>query len=514
MADRNDSCWFRGISDNDIIDEAKRHRDLFETNALRLERKTTAKHSNTDFREIAQVYSEVRTCYERACRDFVSKVEEVDREQGLIMFSRWRAKSPCSLMRKLQTRAIGDGIAPDDIADVFLDNNNPVTDLGGVRLLHLTRKDGNRLVKTVTKAVGLIENWGVRERIAYVPNIDDYRYLEDGEHDFEGLSELQPAWQIKKKSSGYTSYHYVIRCDGTHLRKALGAALEELETRRRSEAGHAQRTKREMRREDILKGSAALFIEVQTRSLIEEGWSEIEHRRRYKGRSGHLVDHGLNVLKNVASLFDDVASNFDEIDKTPATIPLEKVAELCLQAAVVTILSPDLTWMRDNVTEFASYIADGHAVYHIFARGNDEGNAKSILEKLDGVLRPTEAKDVRGRVLFWKIDDDYIPSGGSDHWLLSTMEKDEEGRLYLQATRRLIGVKGGENRGEGNSDNGNGTEQFEWEEIRKDGSLDGFVGALERQVESFLAKPVALIGESGTTAASGSQPRGESGNGN
>ena len=468
--------WFAGFIENDVRKTAiEESRDPFRANAKRLARQTNGNYSNEQIKQWAEAYNGVTKFYKKACYNFVEAVENADKEQKLIMFSKVRTKKPDSLMQKIQGHAIEEPPAGDaDGLEMFLDAHHklfPITDLGGVRLIHLTRMGGNHLIATITKAVKEL-GWSVHERIAYVRNPDDHSELKDGTYDLSRQpttnpeakreakeKKLEPQWRVKRKASGYTSYHYILMCDKAAFRKELkkhiGTGLKPI-------------------RRSFLEQKATLFIEVQTRSLIEEGWSEIEHRRRYKGRTGKgrtgdLVDHGLNVLRNVANLFDDVASNFDEIDRAPRTITTADIGELFLSAAVVTILSPDLRWLAEHISELTDYVVDGHSVYQIFARQEAEDNAKTIQDELKDV----RGIDVRNRVNFWTMEGRYLPKEGSDHCLFSEAKRDSG--CELQATRRFISKDSG------------GRERT-WEEIQDGGSLDEFVGALEAQVKSFLVQ--------------------------
>lgn len=141
---------------------------------------------------------------------------------------RWRVKNPQHLMAKIVRKTIPQsatfkakylGINQDNYDEI-------VTDLIGVRALHLYKDDGLAIHDY------LINQWQYEEPPVY--------YVRSG--DDEVFAELPSDIKVKIHPAGYRSLHYVFG--------------SELQQRR-------------------------IFTEVQVRTIFEEAWTEIDHKIRY-----------------------------------------------------------------------------------------------------------------------------------------------------------------------------------------------------------------------------------------
>lgn len=128
-----------------------------------------------------------------------------------------------------------------------------VTDLIGVRALHLFKDDCFVIDKNIRST------WNLAEKpIAYVRKGDSGELLR--EHGFK----------VKEHPSGYRSIHYV-------------AASQ--------------------------PGKSKVLVEIQVRTIFEEGWSEIDHKIRYPNFSDdELVTYFLTIFNRMAGAADEMGS--------------------------------------------------------------------------------------------------------------------------------------------------------------------------------------------------------------
>lgn len=164
---------------------------------------------------------------------------------------KWRVKDPLHLVAKIIRKKIEDAKL-----EISVDNyQDKVTDLLGIRVLHLYKSDWRSIHDFV------LANWELHE--SPVINVRDG----DAGYDEETLTECRLTKKIHP--AGYRSLHYLIKCVPTRS------------TRR--------------------------IIEIQVRTIFEEGWSEIDHQVRYPRHSSS------KYLADYLAIFNRLAGNADEM---------------------------------------------------------------------------------------------------------------------------------------------------------------------------------------------------------
>tara|TARA_Y100000294_G_scaffold136320_1_gene129159 strand:+ start:684 stop:1742 length:1059 start_codon:yes stop_codon:yes gene_type:complete len=159
---------------------------------------------------------------------------------------RMRIKSPERLMEKIVRKKY------KNINESNYDES--IDDLIGIRILHLFKDDWSSIHDFIT------EHWDTKEPpIAYIRKGDPKEITDKFE---------KKDCQVKEHPKGYRSVHYVIN--------------------------------------DSV-GRQKFNVEIQVRTLFEEGWSEIDHKMRYK--TPNLV----NQLEGYLNLFNRLAGNADEM---------------------------------------------------------------------------------------------------------------------------------------------------------------------------------------------------------
>ena len=188
---------------------------------------------------------------------------------------RWRVKSPEHLMEKLIRKTDPESeFYSEKYEGITLENySGMVTDLVGVRAIHLFKDQFSDI------DAFLCENWEKFE------NTTVYTRKGDLDDDYESLSGKKT---IKEHDAGYRSIHYVFKT-------------------------------KPMNRQ--------VLVEVQVRTIFEEGWSEIDHTVRYPNFSeNELVGYFLKVFNRLAGSADEmgsfVKSLVQELDKTSEEMKL------------------------------------------------------------------------------------------------------------------------------------------------------------------------------------------------
>jgi len=162
-----------------------------------------------------------------------------------------RVKDPNSLLAKIvrKKREHPDlKISPETLQD-------HITDLVGVRALHLFKDDWHPIHELV------LREWDLHERpIAYVREGDSA----GRRNEFE-----QAGCEVHPHPSGYRSVHYLLKTS---------------------------------------PGKRMRLVELQVRTIFEEGWSEIDHIVRYPKRCHPLLDHSLGLFNILAGSADEMGT--------------------------------------------------------------------------------------------------------------------------------------------------------------------------------------------------------------
>ncbi|MBJ8204974.1 hypothetical protein JDS91_27270 [Bacillus cereus] len=174
---------------------------------------------------------------------------------------RSRVKDPEHLIDKIIRKTIRE---KKENSDYHIDINNyksEITDLIGIRVLHLY-KDQAAPIDTFIR-----ETWDLREKCTIYYRQGDYSKQEEPED-----NEL---FNFKIHPFGYRSWHYLISSQAT---------------------------------KDVH------ISEIQVRTIFEEGWSEIDHQLRYPNNMNDVnLTKQLLVLNRVAGSADEMATVIREL---------------------------------------------------------------------------------------------------------------------------------------------------------------------------------------------------------
>lgn len=203
-----------------------------------------------DLKAIETHYNEQEKSLRSAAELIASRIRDFPSVHSV----RWRIKDSFSLLKKIYRKKI-DPNSDKKWLTVNSDNYlSVVTDLIGVRVLHLLKSECIAIDNAVRAT------WDPSEVIVY---------SRMGDSVLNAIAEMDDVRSVTH-SNGYRSIHYII---------------------------HLQPEK------------SVLTAELQVRTIFQEGWSEIDHRVKYPDFSDDpLVAYFLNVFNGLAGSADDMGS--------------------------------------------------------------------------------------------------------------------------------------------------------------------------------------------------------------
>ena len=169
---------------------------------------------------------------------------------------RWRVKNAEHLMEKIVRKTTKrSGYYNKEYLNISVENYiEMVTDLIGIRALHLFKQD---CVEVINE---LEDTWEKSEAIT--------AYIRKG--DSEKEYKEQDAWEVKEHKAGYRSIHFVFSTSPY---------------------------------------KSKVFVEVQVRTIFEEGWSEIDHKIRYPNFSNNAdIGAFLDIFNRLSGSADEMGS--------------------------------------------------------------------------------------------------------------------------------------------------------------------------------------------------------------
>lgn len=167
---------------------------------------------------------------------------------------RWRVKDSEHVLEKI-IRKKASGI--DKYNDISVDSyTDIITDLVGVRVLHLFKHEWEDIHDYIKK------NWNLIE--------DAVAYIRKGDEGIVVESYISNKCKVEVHPAGYRSVHYIISTQPT-LEKVIS--------------------------------------EIQVRTIFEEGWSEIDHKIRYPNFTDNsLVLFFLNIFNRMSGSADEMGT--------------------------------------------------------------------------------------------------------------------------------------------------------------------------------------------------------------
>jgi len=271
--------------------------------------------------------------YEEIVRQFTNQVLMEPKIAKYVHSVRFRIKNPFHLADKLARKCL-DKKKPRNITLQTLFTLRGITDLGGVRILHLRREEWRHIHKYLI-GDAIMSGLKLVKKIAYVDPEKAREYR--GKDLFEKR-------EIKTDSeNGYTSLHYIFqKIDQT--------------TKDR------------------------LLFECQVRTLFEEGWGEIDHQLNYPCRANSIVAGYLASLQATAYTANEVASKLDTVSDIPLFVPWDTELRLERSAEYVYCVTPDLGWVSKHLGKFVKHVREAAGIFKYFIIKNDDKTNQNVSE--------------------------------------------------------------------------------------------------------------------------------------
>lgn len=213
-----------------------------------------------ELREIYEDYSE-QTHLLRVAGQNIAEILRVHPDAHSV---RMRVKDPEHLIEKLIRKKIKNEKFTFDVKNY----KERVTDLIGLRVLHLSKDDANYIDKAIR------DNWNLAETATIYYRKGDLNDDEISNESQKTCNEKDLDFIYKEHPAGYRSWHYLIE---TNLTKEKYIA------------------------------------EIQVRTIFEEGWSEIDHKLRYPyNMDNERLNNQLMVLNRLAGSADEMVNSIKE----------------------------------------------------------------------------------------------------------------------------------------------------------------------------------------------------------
>ena len=343
--------------------------------------------------ECVRDYDTKKGFYETACRKFRKDILKSNPEPKIYSHSH-RVKDLLNLADKLRRKCLNKDRKKRKV--ILLDKlftKEGVTDLGGVRILHLYKGDWQQIDKYLEKHCGSGKSFEIIEREAYVRSHEDIKPYKDKHFD------------VASTESRYTSLHYLLQCND---QLTVGPPTVGL-------------------------GPKTVIFEVQVRTVFENGRSEIEHQRRYPAGASAVDSKNLDVLSEVSGAADHVAETFESLDELPNFVPMETTSELLRAAEKVKVYSPELGWAAGNSSDLAKNIKNSYNVkYEYYVPLYDDKGKNDIIEDRKNCIC-TELKNegVLDQVKWYRLKNTIVPPVFNDLILLKNTYYDNHNREHL-----------------------------------------------------------------------------------
>ena len=199
-----------------------------------------------DWKDLMEIYIDYCSL-QGELEPILNMVADVLRKHEKVHSIKQRLKNPEHLIEKIIRKKIKD---PDRV--ITLGNyKSEITDLLGIRVIHLFKEDWESIHKHI------IDRWELKEpATANIRNGDEEEIFKKNH------------CEIKQHPYGYRSVHYLIK---------------------------------------VKPYKEEFVVELQVRTIFEEGWSEIDHQIRYP----YNIDN--TIIANYLVMFNRIAGSADEM---------------------------------------------------------------------------------------------------------------------------------------------------------------------------------------------------------
>ncbi len=215
--------------------------------------------NNIDWNELEKIYNDY-SMYRKSYETQANLIANILREHKKVHSVKARVKDENHLIeniiRKTENRRRKYG---QDFNFTVENYKDEITDLVGIRVIHIFKEDWEEIHNFITKM------WNVNEIVANIRKGDNTKTFED-----LGI-------EVCSRLSGYRSVHYLVESYPT---------------------------------------TEKVITEVQVRTIFEEGYGEIDHQLRYSlNEIPEILEQNLMLLNRIAGSSDEMASLINLLSK-------------------------------------------------------------------------------------------------------------------------------------------------------------------------------------------------------
>ena len=214
---------------------------------------------NIDWNELEKIYDDY-SMYRKSYETQANLIANILREHKKVHSVKTRVKDENHLIEKIirKTEARRNKYGKD--FNFTVENyREEITDLVGIRVIHIFKEDWEEIHDFITKM------WNVKEIVANIRKGDNTKTFEE-----LGI-------EVCSRLSGYRSVHYLIESYPT---------------------------------------TEKVITEVQVRTIFEEGYGEIDHQLRYSlNEIPEILEQNLMLLNRIAGSSDEMASLINLLSK-------------------------------------------------------------------------------------------------------------------------------------------------------------------------------------------------------
>ncbi len=205
---------------------------------------------------IYEDYIEYKNSYENQA-NFIANIL---RSEKMVHSVKSRIKDPYALIEKVIRKTEDRKSKYGDEFQFTVDNyKDEINDLIGIRVIHIFKDQWQEIHEFILKT------WNVIEITANVRAGDNIEFFED------------PSIEVRSKASGYRSVHYLV---------------------------------------EFYPTSQKVIVEIQVRTIFEEGYAEIDHRLRYSHNEiPEILQSNLLLFNRIVGSADEMASLINNITK-------------------------------------------------------------------------------------------------------------------------------------------------------------------------------------------------------
>lgn len=216
--------------------------------------------NNIDWNELTKIYDDF-SIYRKSYETQADLIANILRGHNKVHSVKTRVKDAYHLIEKVIRKTLDRRKKYGDDFNFTVENyKNEITDLLGIRVIHIFKEDWEEIHNFISRM------WNVNEIVANIREGDNTKKFEE-----LGI-------EVCSRLSGYRSVHYLVESYPT---------------------------------------TTKVIAEVQVRTIFEEGYGEIDHQLRYSlSEIPEILEQNLMLLNRIAGSSDEMASLINMMSKS------------------------------------------------------------------------------------------------------------------------------------------------------------------------------------------------------